>query len=172
MHVRSLLIIVLPLVALLLLSGCFKSQVALISEADADFPFQSITYEFDGEDDRVTLVRVGNSYAAPDEQGDSTLLVKMMKPDLFVIQASVKDGTSREYLYALAKLSGDKKSIELIKPYAEQEDRKYAEAENSGLTLCDDDPQLVCLTDLQSYVDYAVSSKTTEKKRIRILQLN
>ncbi len=171
MHIRSCLIIALPLLMLFLLAGCFKSDVALISQADADFPFQSITYEFDGEDDRVTLVKVGNSYAAPDEQGDSTLLIKMLELDLFVIQASIKDGDSQEYLYALARLSTDRKSAELIKPFAEREDRDTIETGVSGLALCDGDQQMVCLSNLQSYIDYAVASNANEKKIIRILAL-
>ncbi|MEP1208238.1 MAG: hypothetical protein ABJM29_08365 [Rhizobiaceae bacterium] len=156
---------------LLMLSGCFVSTVPFISAAEADFPFQSITYEFEGEDDRVTLVRVGDAYTAPDEQGDSTLLMKALKNDLYVVQASTRDGESRVLLYSVIKLAADKKSAELIRPFAESEDLMAAAQGRFGLQTCPQDDRMVCLTSLQAYIDYALSSPVQEQKRIRIIDL-
>jgi hypothetical protein len=61
---------------LILLAGCFQSAIPLVAETGADFPFQPFTYEVAGEDDRVTPVKMGNSYSAPNEQGEATLLLK------------------------------------------------------------------------------------------------
>lgn len=159
------------LLCLLILAGCFKSDVPFISETEADFPFQTITYEFEEEDDRVTLVKVGNSYAAPNEQGESTLLIKNLGERLYLIQAAVEDKDSSMYLYSIAKLADDRKSAELIKPFAMSEDRKVAKAGKHGFRVCPQEDQMVCLSDLQAYIDYALSHQSEEKKRVLILDL-
>ena len=112
------------LLALLLLSGCFTSKTPLLSEADADFPFSTITYEFPGEDDIVTLIRSGNGYTAPEEQGNGRLQLKQVSENVYLIQVEVKDDDEELYLYALARLSADKKSAELVKPFAMDKDRR------------------------------------------------
>ena len=172
MFVKKLLLPTVLLAVLFGLTGCFKSSVPFIDEAEADFPFQTITYEFEGEDDQVTLIKIGNAYAAPDEQGDSTLLLKVLGNNLYVVQATIKEADSSYYLYALAKLSLDGKSAEILKPYAQKEDHDVAEQGKYGFKLCSDDDGVICLSNLQDYIDYALMPSQDETKRILILSLN
>ena len=81
----------LSMIALLVTSGCFFSDTPLINTAEADYPFQTITYEFPGEDDRVTLVRTGVSYTAPDESGDGKLLIKKLADNTYLLQVEFED---------------------------------------------------------------------------------
>ena len=108
--IRNCRLLAALLVALFALTGCFKSDVPFISEAEADFPFKSITYEYEGEDDQVTLVKVGGAYAAPDEQGDATLLMKSLEDGLILVQAEINDSSKKFYLYSIIKPSADKKA--------------------------------------------------------------
>ena len=153
----------------LTLSGCFKSDIPFVSPEEADFPFQRLTYEIVGEDDRVTLVRVGDGYVAPNEQGDSSLRLKLLGNGIYLLQAKIEDSDGPYYLYALAKLETDGKSAEIIKPFAEGHERELARQGHHGFRICPEDEQMICLTDLQAFIDYAVSSTTNEKKQIRIL---
>ena len=170
--IRTLWTSIIFVVLALAVSGCFKSDVPFISADEADFPFKRLTYEIVGEEDRVTLVRVGDAYAAPEEQGESTLLMKALGDDYFLLQAQIADSERPFFLYAVARLEADRKSAEIIKPFAELPDRELARQNKHGFQVCPEDEQMICLSDLQSFIDYAVSSTTEEKKRIRILSMD
>ena len=157
--------------ALVLLSGCFKSSVPLVVPAEADYPFQTITYEFAGEDDRVTLVGVGDSYEAPNEQGDGRLLLKKVDEGIFVLQAEIRDEDDPGFLYALARLAQDGKTAEIILPYARKSDHLAAQRGEAGFRPCSDDDDSVCLTDMAKYVEYALAKKPDTKRLVNILHM-
>ena len=67
--VRVMLIVLLPVS----LAGCFASEMALIGPGEAAYPFQTMTYTPDGEDDPVTgglaqplIDRIAGSKDQPD----------------------------------------------------------------------------------------------------------
>ncbi|MEP0944214.1 MAG: hypothetical protein ABJH63_19765 [Rhizobiaceae bacterium] len=163
---------VISVIATLMLSGCFVSERPLISAAEADYPFQSITYEFPGEDDRVTLVRTGESYTAPAEEGDGKLLLKQISDDTYVLQIEFLEGGKPSFLFALAKLAADKKSLVLIKPFAQEADLEVARRGDHGLKPCAADPDVICLTTLDGYVKYALDSDAAGHRSITVVELN
>ena len=160
--------IVISLLSMLLLSGCFMSQIPLISETEADFPFKTFTYEIEGEDDKVTLVKTGNAYTAPDERGDGKLLLKLVAENTYLLQAEVEDDDENFYLYALAKVADDKSSAQLMKPFASKADREVASKGKYGMQICMGDSQSVCLGSLQGFVDFALSDSSHELKKVII----
>jgi hypothetical protein len=154
-----------------MLSGCFFSDKPLISLNEAEFPFQTVTYEFPGEDDRVTLVRTGDAYTAPDEGGDGKLILKELAPKTYLLQVEFDNGGKPGFLFAIARLAADEKSALLIKPFAMKVDQDAARRGEHGFRPCADDPDMVCLSALQAYVDYALAADQSESKSIHILEL-
>lgn len=157
---------------LLGLSACFTSDKPLISIAEAEYPFQSITYEFPGEDDRVTLVKTGDSYTAPEEEGDGKLLVKRISANTYVLQIEYEDSGKPAYLYTVAKLAADQKTMKLFKPFAEQSDLEAFSTGNHGFESCRNDPDTACITDLDLFVDYALDKGENGAKTVNILEMN
>lgn len=157
---------------LLLLTACFTSDKPLIGIGDATYPFQSITYEFPGEDDQVTLVRTGDSYTAPEEQGDGKLLLKQIAEDTYVLQIEYEDDGKPGYLYSVAKLAADKKTIKLFKPFAEQSDLEALTTGKFGFKACLKDPDIACVTDLGRYVEYALRKGQNGAKTVNVLAMN
>ena len=88
---------------------------------------------------------------------------------MYLLQAHIIDSDRPFYLYAIAKLNPGNKFAEIIKPFAENQDRELARQAKHGLQLCPEDEQMICLTDIQAFIDYAVASTTDEKKQIRII---
>lgn len=157
---------------LLLLSACFTSQTPLIAVSDADYPFQSIKYEFPGEDDQVTLVRTGDSYSAPEEEGDGKLLLKQIAENTYVMQIEYEDDGKPAYLYSVARLATDKKTIKLFKPFAEPSDLEALSTGQSGFKPCPSDPDIACVTDLDLYTKYALTRGENGAKTVNVLELN
>ena len=162
----------LALSTLLALTACFTSDEPLIDIAEASYPFQSITYEFPGEDDQVTLVKTGDSYAAPEEQGDGKLLLKRISDDTYVLQIEYEDDGKPAYLYAVAKIAADRKTLKLFKPFAEQSDLEALSTGKYGFSACPKDPDIACVTDLDRYVEYALQKGANGAKSVNVLALN
>ena len=138
-----------------------KSEAALISAAEADYPFQTITYVRAGEDDKITLERVGDRYVSPLEKDKAWLRLKALGNNLFVAQiADVNDGVPF-HLYGFIKLAPDKTSFDVIKGVADPEDRMAAEDGKAGFSVCPVDKSHVCLGSLKGFIDYAMKATGT-----------
>ena len=157
---------------LFLLTACFTSSDPLISTAEADYPFQSITYEVPGEDDRVKLVRTGDSYTAPEEQGDGKLLLKQISEDTYVLQVEYQDDGKPAYLYSVARIAADRKTIKLFKPFAEESDLEALSTGNYGFKACVEDPDIACVNNLDLYVEYALEKGKNSANTVNVLVLN
>lgn len=89
-----------PLVIVLSLAGCFKSDTPLLDAASAKYPFAAITLQ--NEDGQISIVkRDGDVYRfVEDGKQDATaLLLYDLGPDRFLVQVANPTGES-DYLFA------------------------------------------------------------------------
>ncbi len=158
------------LILLIGLSGCFKSNQELISAADADFPFTSITYLSGDGKSKATLERVGDKYLNPAEKGTDYIRFKAFGKNTYVAQLATVEAAKPVYLFGFIKVSADRKSFELIKGFAEAGDLAAARQGQPGFNVCDDDS--VCIATLKDYVEYARKAPAPDaSKRLQILAL-
>lgn len=151
------------------LAGCFMSSAELISADEADYPFQTMTYTPDGEDDNVTLERAGDRYLAAGADDKVSVRFKALGNDKFVVQITDIKETGPLHLYGFIKLAPDKASFELIKSIAEPADLKAAAAGEAGFATCPGDDDSVCITTLKGFVGYAMKAGAGSAKRFNIL---
>ena len=142
-----------------LLAGCFASQEPLISADAADYPFESLTYLRAGSDEENTLVRVEGGYRPPDEtDSPDRLLLKDMGNGYFVVQVTMGNsgGSSGRlgYLYGLVRVSPDRTSFVMTASEAEDPDLAAVESGYPGLAICANDPDTVCVEDLEGYAAF------------------
>ena len=96
----------LPLIIVLSLTGCFRSEAPLLDAANAKFPFVSMTLR--NEDGQISVVkRDGDSYRfIEDGKPDAAaLMMQELGPDLYLVQVASPTHSS-EYLFA-RKQDGD-----------------------------------------------------------------
>jgi hypothetical protein len=154
------------------LTGCFKSRAELISADAADYPFQTITYTPDGEDDNITLVRTGDRYLVAGGSGRASVRFKALGNNTYALQISdVEDDDRPIYLYGFIRLAPDKASFELIKGIAEAEDLKAVADGKAGFITCPDDDGSVCISTLEGYIGYAMKAGAGGAKRFNILEM-
>jgi hypothetical protein len=95
-----------PLVLVLGLTGCFRSEAPLMDAANAEFPFVSMTLK--NEDGQLSQVkRDGDVYRFIEDgkQDGAGLQIKQLGPDLYLVQLSAPTRNT-EYLFA-RKQEGD-----------------------------------------------------------------
>lgn len=153
------------------LTGCFESRTELISADAADYPFQTMTYVPDGEDDKVTLERAGDRYLAAGEDDKVSVRFKALGNNLFVVQISDVKDDGPLHLYGFIKLAPDKASFDLIKGIAEADDLKAAAAGKAGFATCPDDDGSVCIGTLEGFIGYAMKAGAGSAKRFNILAM-
>ncbi|NNE21498.1 MAG: hypothetical protein HKN11_02700 [Rhizobiales bacterium] len=152
------------------LTGCFKSEKALIGADEADYPFQTITYVRAGEDHKITLERVGDKYVSPLEKDKAWLRLKALGDNLFVVQiADVNDGVPF-HLYGFIRLAKDRTSFDVIKGVADPGDQAAAEDGKASFSVCPRDTSHVCIGSLKGFIDYATKATGTGRvERFNIL---
>lgn len=135
-----------------LLSGCFSSKRELISAADAEFPYDEVTFAEVGRKEPTTLVKRDGAYRALEEDNTAAFRFKKVAPDTFVVQASGNDNGKNVILYAILKIDNRANVVRAYKSVADEDDK------GPGLYACEDD--YVCFDTLQPYVEYALKAIT------------
>ena len=92
------------------LAGCFQSETRLIAEADAAFPFKTMTLKTEDGETGI-LQQQGKVYvydepgsSSSDDDGDQTVQLYQVGDGLYIAQHSDQDG---EATYIFAKKTGD-----------------------------------------------------------------
>jgi hypothetical protein len=96
----------LPLILMLSLTGCFRSEALLMDAANAKFPFVTLTLK--NEDGQTSLVkRDGDVYRFIEDgkQDDAALLIQELGANLYLVQLATP-ARNMEYLFA-RKQDGD-----------------------------------------------------------------
>ena len=144
------------------LSGCFKSDVALISEKQAIFPFEVITFQTDSTTgESATLVHEGGGYvvvAEPSFQlfssfgNGSTFRLMPIEHGLYAVQ----EGIQAPYHYSVVEIDISGRSI---REFGLNDLRRDG---LKGLRSCDPKSPAstnassdVCVDDIKSFVGYA-----------------
>ncbi len=151
---ENLLLLVLAVV----LSGCFRSETALISAEEADFPFSTITYTDPGGQE-ITLNRVGDLYIDPDEGEESAVRIKALDENTYVGQIAVSEDSGQAFLYGLIRLTDDRKGFYFAHSVADEQAKAAAREGKFGFRLCDGDT--VCIDSLDGFVEFAASASDT-----------
>lgn len=132
------------------LAGCFTSDGPLITVEEADFPFQTIIFSQEGEQEQINLQRQSIGYVGiSDDAAPITFLFKRMSDDLFLVQVSGEsEDEGTQYLYGALLVDLE---AQTAKAYATIADESEIPAE-AGLSFCG--RGLVCLTDLDAYTSF------------------
>ncbi len=148
----NLMRLVLPAVLLLGLAGCFTSDGPLLTAEKADFPYQKITYAEEYSDAQTVLQRTDDGYVAVSDDAEPVIfLFQKVADDTYLAQVSGKDNTgAAQYLYAVLKIDTAGKTAKAYKAVSDDSDT------GPGREACGDG--LICITDLQAYVDFALKA--------------
>lgn len=144
--------LIVVLLAGLVLAGCFQTGQEFVSAAEADFPFESLTYRTDDDDETYTLVRKGDAYRS--EEDDTTVRLKNIGKDSWLVQTAFVDEGTTLYLYGIAVMAPGGKAFKVYKVLAEDADRDPARMAKYGLALCPDDDENICLPSADVYIAY------------------
>lgn len=136
----------------LALTGCFQSSTEFIPAAQAEFPFETITYRAVDEEDAYTLSREADSYRPENE--DTTVRLKKIADDTWLVQTAVVDDGKTVYLYGVAVLDAGGKSFRVYKALAEDADRDPAVLARYGLSICSDEADNICPPSVETYLAY------------------
>lgn len=146
---RAVFVVILMSVGL---SGCFTSDGPLITVEQADFPFQTIVFSPEDQEEQVNLQRQATGYVGiSDNAVPITFLFKKVADDLYLVQVSGDSEDGPQYLYGVLKLDLAAKTAKAYATVAEESDIPA----DAGLTFCGSG--LVCLKDLDAYLKYAQS---------------
>jgi len=138
------------LLAPLSLAGCYMTQTPLITPDKAVFPYQRIVYTEASSEKPITLTHEGDSYTTKNEKGDTaTVRFQQVGDNLYVAQLGSKTEQGEVYLYGLVRVDTTAKTADAFTVFADKPDIE------AGMPACPDGSGMVCLTDLQTYIDYA-----------------
>ena len=140
------------IIVCLAVAGCFQSTEEFIPAAEAEFPFESITYRTADDDQSYSLTREGDSYRPESE--DTTVRLRKIADDTWLVQTAFVDDGKTLYLYGVAVLDGGGKVFRVYKAIAEAGDRTPAVLAKYGLAACDDEPDNICLSSADTYLAY------------------
>jgi hypothetical protein len=132
------------------LSGCFVGKREFISAAEADFPYEEITFVELGQKEPTTLVRKDGAYRSLEEDNDAQIRLKRVAPDTYVAQAAGKEDGKMVYLFTTLKVDNSANVVRAYKSIAEDDD------EGPGLYTCQEDN--ICFDSLKPYVDHALKA--------------
>jgi hypothetical protein len=122
------------IIVCLAVAGCFQSTEEFIPAAEAEFPFETITYRTADEDTTVRLRKIAD--------------------DTWLVQTAFVDDGKTLYLYGVAVLDAGGKAFRVYKAIAEAGDRTPAVLAKYGLAACDVEPDNVCLSSADTYLAY------------------
>jgi len=145
------------------LAGCFRTAVPLIVPGEADFPFETLTYVEANGGEEVTLIRAGDEYRPANEDIADRVMFKALGTNLFLVQLLSMETGEPAYLYGLIKLSPDMKGFVMAASVAAKDDLAAVRDGYAGLVLCEEDPDTVCIEDLDSYKGYALQDAVMSK---------
>ncbi|HSM19655.1 MAG TPA: hypothetical protein VK844_04735 [Hyphomicrobiales bacterium] len=137
----------------LALTVCFQSSTEFIPAAQAEFPFETITSRAVDEEDAYTLSREGDSYRPENE--DTTVRLKKITGDTWLVQTAVVDDGKTVFLYGVAVLDAGGKRFKVYKALAEDADRDPAVLAKYGLSICAEEADNVCPPSAEAYLAYA-----------------
>ena len=140
------------ILACLALGGCFQSSREFISAAQAEFPFQTLTYSARDEEESFTLARRGDAYQVSGE--DTEVRLKTVGARSWLVQTHVVDDGQSLYLYGVAVVAADGKSFEVYKSIAEPDDRTPAVLAKYGLAVCATESDNICPSSADAYVSF------------------
>ena len=157
----------LPIAALVLasvaLAGCFKAVDPLIVPGAADFPFETLTYVEASGGDEITLVRAGEAYRPANENTNDRVTFKMLGPDMYLAQLTSSHDDKKLYLYGIIKLTADRSGFVMATAVADSEDLAAVRSGYDGLSLCQDDPDTICIESLDAYMAYSVQDSVMSR---------
>ncbi len=158
--------------ASLALAGCFTSERPLITAADADYPFESLTYMRTDGGEEITLERAADGYA-PTSEGETAdrLLLKAMGEDLYVAQTAAPNSDGSRYLYGLIRVAPDRKAFVVAAGMAEDADLEAVRGGVPGLRICEQDDDTICIDSLEAYLAYARETETGDETPHTILNI-
>ena len=155
---KTALLIIL-IVSALGLTGCFKSEQPLISASDADFPFTTITYA-DDSGSEITLEKSGHAYVSTEDRDETALRLKAIDGSTYIGQIFPENDGGDGYLYALIKVSADRKRFFLVHSVAGEQALAAAKQATYGFRPCDDG--FVCISTLDGFEKFASSTPQSE----------
>jgi hypothetical protein len=140
------------IIVYLAVAGCFQSTEEFIPAAEAEFPFESITYRTADDDQSYSLIREGDHYRPESE--DTTVRLRKIADDTWLVQTAFVDDGKTLYLYGVAVLDAGGKAFRVYKAIAEAGDRTSAVLARYGLAACDNEPDNICLSTADTYIAY------------------
>jgi hypothetical protein len=152
-------------------AGCFQSTEEFIPAAEAEFPFETITYRTTDDDQSYSLTRDGDSYRPENE--DTTVRLRKIAADTWLVQTAFVDDGKTLYLYGVAVLDAGGKGFRVYKAIAEAGDRTPAVLARYGLAACDDEPDNICLSSAEPYLAYVkdrIAAHDTPSNEFEILE--
>jgi hypothetical protein len=159
----------LALLAPLSLAGCYITQTPLITGDKAAFPYQKIVYTESSDNKPITLVHEGDAYTTKNEKGEVATIRFLPvegEDSLYVAQLGSKTEQGEVYLYGLVRLDAAAKQAKAYAVFAEKSDI------DAGMPACQDNSGMVCLTDLQAYIDYAKKQAGPDAKPASIYNIS
>jgi hypothetical protein len=138
--------------ALIGLAGCYTSDTPLVGDDEAVTPFEKITFQGKGPDDKpVAFTHDGKGYLSHGDSegsgGDMRMHLKPVEGDFYVVQLSGEGGDGKtEYLYGYMRIDVANKVADVYKMVGTKDDVR------PGMHECKD---VVCIDDLAAYIAYA-----------------
>jgi len=142
--------VLLSIVVLLGLAGCFTADKPLLTDDNSVAPYAKITFAERGSGDTPdVMLREGKVYVAHQKDGDRLLRFMPVRPDWYVAEMTGKDEDAAEQrLYALVHLDVANKTAETYASVGDEKDVL------PGLRACEAG---ICIEDLAAYVAHAVA---------------
>jgi hypothetical protein len=154
------------------LAGCFKAAEPLIVPGEADFPFETLTYVEESGSDAITLVRAGDAYRPANENTNDRVMFKVLGPDTYLVQLTSSHDDETLHLYGFIKLTADRSGFVMATAVAGTEDLAAIWSGYDGLSLCEDDPDTICIENLDAYIAYSVQDSVMSRgKAYRIVSM-
>jgi len=155
------------------LAGCYRSNAPLITAANADFPFNNLTYQPQGSSDPVKLERQGNRYVASNKKQQAILLMKSIGQNRYVVQVSAQSKTEMVHLFGVITVSEDRKTFSLTHSYVVDFERAAIVNAHEGLSPCKTpEGDMVCLAELDAFIRYVNATKKIGRETYLILEMN
>lgn len=133
-------------VALTVLSACYTSQTALVTDEFSVAPYETMTFRNENNEELV-FTRNRVSYVTQTEQGETIHLNLMpVEGDFYVAQLSGNSpGKPSEYLYGYMQIDAAKGVALVWRTLGKSEEAR------PGLRECDNQ---ICIDDINAYIAY------------------
>lgn len=147
-----LFILILPL-----LTGCYQSVKPMISAEEAEFPFTRLTYKTADDDEQYTLVREGDEYIDPVDETAPRVRFRELRENIYLAQGHFVIEDAEFYSLVLVEADLSKPEAMLHAGFAEKSGPPADKLADHGFADCDQLEGMICLDKLDDYLTYALA---------------